>query len=129
MDSIIIAAATDDGKRFPDRHFGDADRYAVYKVTPEMIELVKEIPNLTEEEKVHADPAKAGSITGLLRKEGVQAVVTTVFGPNLKRIKKKFVCIIAESESIEETLNIVRERFSQVQEAWEAGEDRGIIRL
>ena len=58
---IKVAFATDDGKIFMDRHFGDAEYYDVYEISEIDSKFIKRIKNTTEEdnESVHADPEKA----------------------------------------------------------------------
>lgn len=64
---------------------------------------INRLHNKTEDiEDVHADPKKAKSIASLLSAEGDSVVVSKVFGPNIKRIKKFFVCVIIKNDSIEQ---------------------------
>lgn len=39
--SLTIACATDDGVNFINRHFGDADYYYIYNLTPEGATFIK----------------------------------------------------------------------------------------
>jgi predicted Fe-Mo cluster-binding NifX family protein len=96
MRNLTVAFATDDGETFMNRHFGDADRFLLYRISPSNVEFLKETRNSTEEddESIHADLKKAGSISRLLKQEKVQVVVSKVFGPNIKQIKTKFVCLL-----------------------------------
>jgi len=53
------AFATDDGKTFMERHFGDALFYDIYEFEDDKALFVKRIENtVPEEEEVHADPRK-----------------------------------------------------------------------
>ncbi len=88
MEKIKVAFATDDGKSFMGRHFGDAEHYYIYEIDNNNANFIKKIDNTTEEEKMHADPKKAKGITSLLNEENVNVVVSKVFGPNINRIKK-----------------------------------------
>ena len=112
MPIINIAFATDDGKEFIDRHFGDALFYDVYTLCSKNICFVKRIANTTEEEEGHADPKKAKGIAGLLQTEDVSIVVSRIFGPNINRISKKFLCVVASEgviTDIKEYLHLHRE--------------------
>ncbi len=132
MDKLITAFATDDGKSFIDRHFGDADFYDIYEISSLEVKLLKRIDNSTEEdddEDGHGDPVKAQGVTGMLKEEGVQMNVSRVFGPNLKRIKKKFLCILAGQTNIEESIKILQGKFPTLIAEWEVGEERNFIRL
>ncbi|NOR46245.1 MAG: dinitrogenase iron-molybdenum cofactor biosynthesis protein [Candidatus Delongbacteria bacterium] len=123
---LITAFATDDGKIFMDRHFGDANYYDIYKISASGMEFIKRIDNTTEEEdeEIHADPKKAKGISGLLKKEKVQVVVSKVFGPNIKRIKKNFVCIIMSKKDISESIIHIQQRFDAIVKEWNKGEER-----
>ena len=129
MDSLIAAVATDDGSDFIDRHFGDAKYYYIYQLTPGGIDFIKKIENKTEEERQHADPVKAKGVAGTLKKENVQVAVSRVFGPNIKRIKKNFVCVAAPGKTMEETLDSLSRMFYDLSEQWQAGENRDIVKL
>ncbi len=129
MESLTVAVATDDGKSFIDRHFGDAEKYYIYRLTSGSLEFVKKIENTTEEERQHADPVKAKGVTGMLKEENVQVAVSKVFGPNIKRIKKKFVCVAAPGQVMEVVLSELPHRFHELAAQWEAGENREIVKL
>ncbi len=64
---MIVTCATDDGKNFVDRHFGDAEYYFIYMITKDSKELIRKIKNTTEEEEIHADPRKARGIVNILK--------------------------------------------------------------
>lgn len=123
MEAFRVAFATDDGKCFIERHFGDARFYDIYEIEGDRANYVKRIFNDTEEEEMHADPKKAKGIAGLLRKENVQVVVSRVFGPNIKRIKKKFVCVVVTGNSIEGALVNICNNSEQIFAESNKGED------
>ena len=130
MKKLKVAFATDDGKTFMGRHFGDAELYYIYEINNENAEYIIKISNTTEdEEDVHADPKKAGSITKLLKQEKVQVVVSKIFGPNIKRIKKKFVCILIKEKSIESGIEIIKKNLLAITEQLDLGEDRLYLSL
>ena len=129
MNKLKVAFATDNNKTFMDRHFGDAEYYHVYEIDENNAELINIIKNTTEEEDIHADPKKAGNIAKLLKQENVQIVVSKIFGPNIKRIKKKFVCILMKQNSIENGVDIIKSNFLTIVEEWEIGENRDFLKL
>ncbi len=64
MTKLLTAFATDDGKAFMDRHFGDAKFYDIYEISKNEASFMKRIDNtVDEEEEVHADPEKAKGIS------------------------------------------------------------------
>ena len=124
MNKLKVAFATDNGKTFMGRHFGDAEHYHIYEIDNENAEFIKEIDNTTEEEDMHADPKKAKGISELLLEEDVSVVVSKIFGPNIKRIKKKFVCIVVKDEELDVGIRKVCESIGKIYEEWEKGEER-----
>jgi len=127
---LKVAFATDDGKTFMNRHFGDAKYYHIYEIDNENAEFIKKISNTTEEEEdVHADPKKAKGISNLLLEEDVSVVVSKIFGPNIVRIKKKFVCIIIEEKTIENSIDILKSNYLTISKEWESGENRNSLKL
>jgi predicted Fe-Mo cluster-binding NifX family protein len=132
MQKLITAFATDDGLSFIDRHFGDANFYDIYEISEREVKLLKRIENSTDDdtdEEGHGNSVKAQSVTSLLKKEGVTVAVSRVFGPNLKRIKKKFLCVINKEGNIEERLKKLKDNFSVLLEEWSKKEERNFIRL
>ncbi|MEA2096899.1 MAG: NifB/NifX family molybdenum-iron cluster-binding protein [Candidatus Cloacimonadota bacterium] len=124
MEKLKIAFATDDGKTFMGRHFGDAEHYYIYEIDDKNSKFIKKIDNTTEEEDMHADPKKAKGISNLLLEENVSVVVSKIFGPNIKRIKKKFVCIVVKDEELDVGIRKVCESIGKIYEEWEKGEER-----
>ncbi len=128
VQKLTIAIATDDGNNFMDRHFGDAQYYDIYRLDSEEAVLTHRLNNTTDEESdLHADPKKAGSISSLLLQEGVQVVEAKVFGPNIKRIKKKFVCVVIRNMTVSQSLEQLRQHYQELLAAWEDGEERRIL--
>ena len=125
MEKILVAFATDNGQNFIDRHFGDADYYDIYKVDEDSADFVQRIDNTVDEvEEVHADPKKAKGVTNLLMNENVKVVVSKIFGPNIKRIKKKFVCIVMNDESLDKSIGRLCKNIRLVVDEWEKGAER-----
>ena len=126
---LILAIATDDEKHFITRHFGDAENYLIYSLDSSGWLFLKKVENQSEEEKMHADPAKAGSITGILKKEGVQVLVSRAFGPNIKRMIKKFACVLVSDDLIELGLDKLKLNYSAILEKWEQGPERSHLKI
>jgi len=109
-----IAFGTDDGKTFVERHFGDALFFDIYEIDDNGMKFVKRLKNTSEKEKIHSDPEKAKGVSGLLLSENVSVVAAKIFGPNLKRIKKKFVCLIFKNIQIETCSNIIFQNLNSI---------------
>ena len=129
MEPLRVAVATDDGNSFVARHFGDAEFFDIYDVLPEGSKFILRVANVTEEEGGHADPKKARGVVGLLRNQGVQVGLTRLFGPNIKRIKSKLVCVLTGREEIAEGLEMLQRNFPAVAGEWEKGEERSFLDL
>ena len=127
MERLRLAAATDDGEHFTSRHFGDAEFYEIFEFSESGYESTGRVINNVDEEKGHADPNKARGIAGLLAKEGVHMAVSPVFGPNIKRIKKKFVCILTGHEKISDCLEMLMSRYPEIVAEFEKGEERNFL--
>jgi len=108
MDTTKIVFATDNGKTYIDRHFGDAEHYDIYEISSTEAKFVK----------------KAKGITGLFKDDDVRVVVSKVFGPNIKRIRKNFVCILMNDEMISESITKIQNNITAIKEEWEKGENR-----
>ncbi|MEA2105688.1 MAG: NifB/NifX family molybdenum-iron cluster-binding protein [Bacteroidota bacterium] len=122
---LRVAFATDDGKMFMKRHFGDAMFYDIYEISERESFFIKRLENTTsEEETQHADVQKAKGISSLLKKDGIHIVVSQVFGPNIKRIKKKFVPLIVKEPVIEQAINAIQQNISVILKEWERGTER-----
>ena len=124
-----VAFATDNGKDFMDRHFGDALQYIIYEINSDSSKKIDSITNNTEEEEGHADPKKAKNITNLLKEKKVQVTVSKIFGPNIKRIKSKFVCVLIKEKTIEEAIDAIQKNISYIQKEWDLGEERNFLKL
>jgi predicted Fe-Mo cluster-binding NifX family protein len=126
---LIVACATDNGVDLIKRHFGDAEFYLIYKINESNYEFIKKIINTTEEEEGHADPKKAKGISQILKEEEVQVGLSCAFGPNIVRIKKNFVPVVAHAEKIEEALKKLVDNYNIVIKEWYRGKDRKHIIL
>ncbi len=126
---LRFAFATDDGKTYMDRHFGDADYYDIYEISSNENKFIKRISNTTEDddEHIHADPVKAKSVVDMLKIENIQVVASKIFGPNIKRIKKKFVCVLFNDEQISDSIKIIQKNIDVINDEWRKGETRNHI--
>jgi len=124
--TLKVAFATDNGKNFIERHFGDAKYYDVYEISDTNTKFIKRIKNTIEEDvqDLHADPEKAKGIAGLFKDEYIQVLVSKVFGPNIQRIKLKFVCVLINDNTIEESIINIQKRLKIIQNEWQRGEMR-----
>ena len=131
MNSFICAIASNDGVNYTDTHFGDAKYYLLYEFCDASAESLKTISNTTEQDKedIHADPQKAGSVVQMLKKKKVQVVAAGVFGPNIKRIKSQFVCLLMDQGTISQSIPHIINNYSAINDEWNKGEERNYLNL
>jgi predicted Fe-Mo cluster-binding NifX family protein len=131
VNELVLAVATDDGENLIDRHFGDAEFYYLYRIAPEGSEFIKSIAprEIKEDESLKdGDPAKAKGVAAFLRPEGVVVTAARAYGPNIKRIKQQFVCVLVNG-NVEEAVQTVMDNFSMINDEWGKGEDRNYLTL
>jgi len=126
---MIIACATDDGKFFISRHFGDAKYYYIFKFEKGVFNHMDTVVNTTEGEERHADPLKAKGIIELLNEKNVDVLMTKRFGPNIKRIKKHFVPVLVSVDDLESGLLKLVESLESVNASLALGVDRQHVDL
>ena len=129
MNEMIFAFATDDGQNLTKGHFGDARYYELFLISANKHSHIKRIDNsLREEEEEdehqHGAAKKAQGIGGILKPEGVQVLVSLEFGPTIKRVVKKFVCIFSPDIDVPKLITLAQENFSDIGASWDAGEGR-----
>lgn len=122
---LLVAFSTDDGNYLNKDHAGMAKYFYVYKFTEAKEELVERRDNAKfkgDESMKHGDPRKAKATSATLEK--VDVVVGRRFGPNLPRLLKKFLCVIARVDRIDEAIQIIRDNVDIILEEYNKGEDR-----
>jgi len=122
--SLKVAVATDQGEKFVNRHFGDAEFYYIYEVDKNKADFKLKIANNSVEERKHADPNKAKSIVKILKEKDVQVGVNLKFGPNIKRVKKHFVPVLIDTSDIEKGLKKISDNYDELKKLWDQGEKR-----
>lgn len=130
---ITVACATDDKKAFSGGHFGEAGFYMIFNVDTNGSEYVETIENVTldyqESVKEHGDPMKAKHVMILLKEKNVQVLANKKFGPNIARIKIRFLPVIMDVESIQEGLEMIRENYDRIYGEYSKGTDRKHMRI
>lgn len=122
---LLIAFGTDDGKSLNKDHFGMAKYFYVYRFFDDKEEFVEKRENVKlkgDESMTHGDPRKAKATSSAL--QGIDVVVGRRFGPNLLRLLKKFVCIVARRETIDDAIQLVHANMDKVIQEKEKGENR-----
>jgi len=126
---MIIACGTDDEISLTKQHFGDSNFFLIYELNEGGFNLVKKVKNESPEEEHHGDPKKAGFIAGVMKQNEVKVLVAYAMGPNIVRMRKKFLPVISRIENINEALNFLHKRFNEIQEKVKQEGDKEIIYL
>ena len=126
-DILTVAFPTDDEVNFINRHFGDATMFALYTISPNKLKYKKSVLNKSEEEKTHADPKKAKSISKILKEQNVDILVGRAFGGNILRMKKHFVCVKCDFTKIEDSFETLLKNFDRIVVELQKGEARDYL--
>ena len=122
---LLIAFGTDDGVNLNHDHVGMAKYFHVYKFSETKEELAEKRENVRlkgDESMKHGDSQKAKATSSVL--QGVDVLVGKRFGPNLPRLVKKFVCVIARTDTLENAVRIIRQNMEKITAEKNKGEDR-----
>ena len=128
---IKIAFGTDDGKELTKEHFGSAKYYLVYALDTKTKEIsfIKKMDNKTPEEEKHGDPKKAKEVSQLMK--DTKVLVGLVMGPNIIRMRKKFVPVISREKNIEKAIELLKNKIAEIGKELKKpeGEDKEVIYL
>jgi predicted Fe-Mo cluster-binding NifX family protein len=113
---LLIAFGTDDGKNLNNDHVGMAKYFYVYEFSHGKETLIerRENADFKGDESIHGDPEKAKATSSVL--EGVDALVGKKFGPNLPRLVRKFVCVVARTSTITNAIEAVHNNMGRIVE-------------
>ncbi len=126
---VKAAIATDDGKTLTTEHFGSAKRYLIYSLdfSKQAVGYLGEIANTTKEEETHGDPEKAKEVSELFA--GIPVLVGFAMGPNIVRIRKKFVPVISRERGIAQTVALLKGALPAIKKGLQEAGDKSIIYL
>jgi len=105
--SIKFALAVSTAGKFQAKHFGDADKYLIYKWNNDELVYLNEIPNPYknfDEEQEHGSQKKGRAIIDLLKESGVNVLVSKQFGKNIQMVNRHFIPVIVYTETPEMAL-------------------------
>jgi predicted Fe-Mo cluster-binding NifX family protein len=127
---LLIAFSTDDGKNFNDGHFGMAKYFHIYKFSDGKDEFIEARENVKYEEDEtlkRGDPGKARATSSVVG--DVDVVIGKKMGPNIYRLVKKYVCIVAKTDAIADAIQLVHKNMEKIVEEKNKGENRKHIVL
>lgn len=129
VEGFVCACATDNGVDLVDRHFGDAERYEIYTYKNGDFVRTGAVENTVPDESAHGAGVKARNIGSLLREHGVHVLVSRQFGPNLLKVRRVFVPVIARVWRIEEALALIELHEEKIELEYAKGEERSHLVL
>lgn len=127
---IMIAIGTDDGTLIQGKdHFGMAEQYQVWSYADNEVQYVETRKNVKYEEDEsikHGDPGKANATAEALK--NIDVLVGKRFGPNISRLKNKFVCAVVRGDpSIPRGIEIIRENINEILEEKNSPKRKGLV--
>ncbi len=127
MSKIIAAFGLKNDNELTDKHFGDSTYFDVYELTENSIKYIKRINNVKVKERMHGDPNKAGIIGELLKEADI--LVAFRMGPNILRMKKRFVPVIINTKDIKKVEKTLILNFDKISKEVSRIGDKNYITL
>ncbi|MCD6106928.1 MAG: hypothetical protein J7J57_01795 [Caldisericaceae bacterium] len=127
MKKIVAAFGVDNDGNLIDAHFGDSEYFEIFSISENSIVFVEQRKNLKIVEKMHGDPNKAKAISTLL--SGVDVLVAFRMGPNILRMKKKFVPVIVGTRDKHLAKKLVLKNFPYILEEIEKEGEKNYITI
>ncbi len=112
---ITFALALNNEGVFEKRHFGDTDKFAIYRFKNNELSFVEELPNTfksMEEVYQHGSKKKGNAIIEFLKEKGVSVLVSKQFGKNIKMVNQHFVPVIISEDKPEQVLSILQRKIN-----------------
>lgn len=118
-EDIKLALAVSHSNLFESRHFGDADKYLIYKWNNGKAvlqdEMVNKFQNADEDEQ-HGSRKKGEAIITLLKKQDVKVLVSRQFGKNIKLVSRSFVPVIVQTETPNEAIEVMEKHIHWIED-------------
>lgn len=112
MERIIAAFGLKDDYELTDKHFGGFVYLDIFEIQENGIRKLKRIENVKIEERTHGGPKKVTKTWDLLKEANV--LIAFGMGPNILRIKRNFVPVIANSKNIKEVKKMLKDNFEKI---------------
>jgi len=116
---ILLAFAANLSNNFESIHFGDANKYLIYKYTDsEFIFLKEEINHFknSDENKTHGSQKKGRVIIEFLKGIGVQVLVSKQFGKNIKMVNRHFIPVIINTEKPDDVIPMLKKHMKWIED-------------
>ena len=128
-EELLVAIGTDDDKTIKsDHHVGMSKYFQVWKYLNGELTFKEKRDNVKYEEdesKIHGDPGKAKAVGSALK--NIDVVIGKMFGPNIARLKNKFVCAVVREKTIEQAIEMIKENINEIIEEKNKEERMGLV--
>jgi len=128
-EELMFAIGTDDNETIKqDDHVGMSKYFQIWKYSDGKLTFIEKRENVKYKEneaRMHGDPGKANATASALK--GVDVLAGRRFGPNIVRLKNKFVCAVIRTKSIEQGIKLIKENINEIVEEKNKDEKSGII--
>lgn len=118
QEKIRFAFALGTNEQFEPKHFGEAEKYAIYEWNDCNMNFITSIRNPMkdfDEEQLHGSRMKGSGIIDLLKKEKVNVVVSRQFGRNIKMINQHFIPVIVRVNKPSEAYRFLKNHIQWIQ--------------
>lgn len=128
-EELILALGTDDYKviKFDD-HFGMSEHFMIYSCFEGKLSLKEKRNNVKYEEdetKLHGDPGKAKTTSSVLN--DVDILIGGMFGPNITRLRNKYVCAVVREQDIEKVQVLIKDNINEIIEEKNKEQRKGLV--
>jgi len=107
-----VAVSTEDGKSLTNDHFGEGKFFLIYEISRDGYKLLEKRKNTSPEEEEHGSEIKARGIISILN--DVPTLLGVQFGPNIMRIKEKFLPIVSREREIKRALSLLVKNYDSL---------------
>ncbi len=108
-----VAISTEDEIQITRDHFGEGKLFLIYEINREGYKLIEKRKNSTPPEEEHGSREKARGISSILG--DVDVLLGFQFGPNILRIKDKFLPIVSREMQIKDALKIFLQHYISIE--------------
>ncbi len=119
-----VAVSTNDGKEITKDHFGDGEFFLIYELGDKLT-LLEKRKNTSPPEEEHGSKEKAKGISDIL--SDIPIFLGYQFGPNIMRIKDKFLPVVSRERNIGKALELLKKYEDKIKEELRNPRGRVII--
>jgi len=103
---------------FEPKHFGDADKFLIYKWHGDALKFLNEENNPFknfDENQAHGSFEKGKAIIGFLKKLDVQILISKQFGKNIQLINRHFIPVFVPAVTLDEAIEVLAMQIKELE--------------